>query len=293
MSVDALPRRSQDGLSALDIFYDDFNDVHFFVEDEDQENLYEVVLGRMFPELTIARIFPLGGKQAVLDHSSQACSRDEAPRSVYLVDKDFDDILGTIVQRPMLFYLERYCIENYFIEADAIVEIVVESQPKLKRIEIADSLDIANKLSELTESIRPLFQLFYCVQRFELGIKNGALPAERFCSEKRRWVLDLDALEKYKADVVLAASRADPPVGLVDPLTHPEIAPLSTMESHAVISGKHLCTLIFHYLKSKYKLGSITFESFLFRLAKNASMHELLSLATRIRESLQSPPVPQ
>lgn len=85
-----IPVRSPDGLAALDIFYDEFNDVHFYVEDIDQENLYESILRKLFPEHTIARIFPLGGKPSVIAHLSQSNST----RGIYILDKDFDDLLN-------------------------------------------------------------------------------------------------------------------------------------------------------------------------------------------------------
>ena len=286
MDEQFFPKRSKDALAVLDIFYDEFNDVHFFVEDEDQENLYEIILRGMFPDLKIARVFPLGGKQAVLDHQPQIAAGQATPRSIYLVDKDFDDLLGTKVQKPMLFYLDRYCIENYFTEPDALLEVVVESMPKLKRGDIAADLALPNKIVEFMDSLRPLFQLFYCVQRFELGIKNCSLQAERFCRATHRWLRDPAALSDYHAKVVSAASQTKHAAALVDPLLHPEVSALAEADPHTVVSGKHICTLIFHYIKSKYNLGSITFDSFLFRVCKNASMQELQSLAAEIRLAL-------
>lgn len=280
------PKRSAEALAVLDIFYDEFNDVHFFVEDEDQENLYEVILRRIFPELRIARIFPLGGKQAVLDHTSNPDTGGPKPRSIYLVDKDFDDLLGAKVQKQGLLYLDRYCIENYFADPEAILEVVVETAPKLKRSEIAANLDLSTKLTEFMESLRPLFQMFYCVQRFELELKNCSLPAERFCSARNRWHVDPAALSEYRAKITLAAASTRHAAALADPLANPEVAALAHLDPHRVISGKHLCTLIFHYLKSKYNLGSITFESFLFRICKNSSLHSLNNLSAQIRASL-------
>jgi Protein of unknown function (DUF4435) len=283
-----LPMRSPDGLAALDVFYDEFNDIHFFVEDDDQENLYEVVLRKLFPELRIARVFPLGGKQAVLGHSATASPDGTRPLAVYLVDKDFDDFLGLRVSRHFLFYLDRYCIENYFVEPDAVVEVVVESLPKLKRAEITAALDLHKKIDEFAESMRQLFQLFFCVQRFNLGIKNCALPAERFCLSQRRWVIDAKAVANYGQQVVQAASSTTHSDALNDPLAHDEVALLGDLDYHAVVSGKHICTLIFHYLKSKYNIGTITFESFLFRLAKNASMTALQALGEAIRGAVSA-----
>ena len=278
------PERSPHGLAALDVFFDDFNDVHFFVEDADQENLYEIVIGRMFPDITIARIFPLGGKSAVLLHSQEPNTRVSAPRSVYLLDKDFDDLLGKIVHRENLFYLDRYCIENYLIDVTAIVEVVVETHPKLKRADISNRLEIDLKIPEITGSLRPLFELFFCAQYFSLDLKNCSLAIEKFCLEKSRWQIDGDEVDRFRTSIserVMGYPQSNA-------FDHPDVLQLSALDSHTVVSGKHLCTLIFHYIKSKYPLGNITFESFLFRVAKNCPMLGLVELREKIRASLNS-----
>ena len=278
-----LPQRSAAGLAALDIFYDDFNDVHFFVEDEDQENLYEVVFRRLFPELRVARVFPLGGKQAVLSRCTQDFQRVSGPPSVYIVDKDFDDLLGRLQTHPGLFYLDRYCIENYFPEPDAIVEVVIESLPKLKRSEVSAALSLPEKIIEIAESMRPLFQLFYGVQHYDLGLRNCALAPESFCQKTRRWMIDRQAVARYSQQVSHAALTTPHAAALATPLTDTAIARLQALDCQSVVSGKHICALLFHYIKSKYNVGTITFESFLFRLAKNASLSSLGSLAEAIR----------
>lgn len=283
MSDTLLPLRSTDGLAALDIFYDEFNDVHFYVEDIDQENLYETILRKIFPELTIARIFPLGGKPSVLSHLEQ----NDSTRAIYILDKDFDDLLNIKINNSKLFYLERYCIENYLTEPEAIVEFIIECLPKLKRTEVIDRLDLDSKIIELAESMRTLFQLFYCSQRFNLGIKNSSQNTEIFCNKNSRWIISVEAVNQYKQIITeaLSISLRD---SLVDPLAHPEIAPLQQLDSNLIVSGKHLCTLLFHYLKSIYNFGTVTFNSFIFRLAKNCSLAPLNNLRDEINARLRS-----
>lgn len=286
----AIPTRSPDGRAALDVFYEDFNDVHFFVEDEDQENLYEVILRKILPELRITRIFPLGGKAAVLAHCEQQRISDTGPNRIYIVDKDFDDVLGLVRRQPNLLYLDQYCIENYFADPEAIVEVVVESWPKLKRAEIVSKLDIERTLSEISSSLRPLFQLFFCVQRFKLGIRNSSFPVERFCREKHRWMLDPALLEQYKTTLAEAASGTPLQDVLADPFVHPEVIALQERNVHQVVGGKHICAMLFHYVKSKYALGTITLESFLYRIAKNSKLHPLSNVACAVRAITSNPP---
>jgi hypothetical protein len=53
-------------------------------------------------------------------------------------------------------------------------------------------------------------------------------------------------------------------------------------DDHSLVSGKHALAMLFHYLKSKFSLGSITFESFVYRLAKNCTLTSLRDLSPRI-----------
>lgn len=283
MAEAEVPQRSLDGLASLDIFYDDFNDIHFFVEDEDQENLYEVIFRRLFPELKVARVFPLGGKQAVLDRCKQSSRQESRPPSIYVVDKDFDDLLGCQQTHPLLFYLDRYCIENYFLESDAVVEVVIESLPKLKRADVYASLGLPEKLSELAESMRPLFQLFFAVQYYNLGLKNCRLATEAFCQQSRLWMIDNQAVARYSKQISQAALTTPHAEELKEPLVNATISALQLLDFHQVVSGKHICALLFRYVKSKYNMGTITLESFLFRLAKNSSLSSLDSFAAAIR----------
>src|SRR5688572_10690170 len=127
---ESIPSRSSAGLAARDIFYEQFNTVHFYVEDEHEENLYLEILTRLFPTVRITQIFPLRGKQNVLAHAQDPVNAPRAGKSVYILDKDFDDLLGHIVKQENIFYLDRYSIENFLCEEDAVVQIALEAQPK-------------------------------------------------------------------------------------------------------------------------------------------------------------------
>ena len=94
---------------AQSVFYEQFNDVDFFVEDEEQENFYYSILNKLFPGVQIEKITPLRGKPHVIQHAKNNHAKR---KSVYIVDKDFDDLLGKIYKQPNLFYLDKYSIEN-------------------------------------------------------------------------------------------------------------------------------------------------------------------------------------
>ena len=280
---DDFPSRSEDGLAALDIFYNEFNDIHFYVEDADQENLYFVLLKRLLPGIRIERIFPLGGKGAVIRHAEACVGSTPSQFAVHLLDRDFDHLLGTQSSLPSIFYLDRFCIENHLLEECAVVEFVVESHPKEKRDDIANRLNLPSYLQRTFSDLRTLFIYFACVQRFCINLQNCKSPPERYCHPRRRWEVNPDSVTAYRQAIVAETQALNLPIS--DPASDERLADVSALADHELVSGKHVAAMLFHYVKSKYSVGSITFESFLYRLAKNCELMSLAQLTKRIEDS--------
>lgn len=283
-----LPLRSADGANALDLFYVGFNEVNFYFEDQDQENLYEEIIKKLFPELKYSRVFPLHGKKSVLAHASQSKTDHSIKNPIYIVDKDFDDLLGTIIQDDRIFYLDRYCIENYLLDESSLLNIIIETYPKSKRSEVQKNIDIPGFYAQSMQSLLPLFRLFYAVQRLGLGLKNCSSKPEEFTLKGKPWTIDPQKIEKY-FDLIQATAQEislEPP--LTDPLNDFRTKLCSKIPGESLVSGKFIAAVMFHYIKSKYSLGSITFESFIYRSAKNHDLSNLNSIVQRIRTHLDN-----
>ena len=200
-----LPTRSKNGMAALDIFYADFNDVNFYVEDEEQENLYFEILRKLFKRVRIARIFPLGGKSAVFQHATSEANQGTGFFRAYIVDRDFDHLLGRQFEHLNVFYLDRFCIENHLLEPAAMVELVIESQPKRRRADVEAKLSMDARIASFYGDLRPLFTLFLCAQSLNLGVRNCSSPPEAFCEPKRLWELRSAAMTTYRKELIAAA----------------------------------------------------------------------------------------
>jgi hypothetical protein len=280
--LSVLPEWSVGGLAATDIFYRKFNQYHFYVEDADQENLYFEILKKVFRDVDFAKIFPLAGKQNVLAHAKDAGNHNIKNR-VYLLDKDFDDLLGLKEEIDEVFYLSWFCIENYLMEPNALIEIVVESHPKASRAEIQNALSLDAIIPSIAEELRQLFALFLFVQAEGLGISNCSGKPEAYCKQTRLWELCPDLLETYFETVSNACSVE----GIRHPTTPLELdqrlAAFFASNDPERVSGKFWLAMIFRFLKAKYNLGTITFESFVFRVAKNCTFTDLEDLAQKVR----------
>lgn len=283
-----MPKRGERGLANLDLFYDGFNDINFYVEDIDQENLYMVILNKIFVNYKISRIFPLGGKTAVIAHAHSENAGKVSGYRAYLIDRDFDFMLNKEVSHPNIFYLDWHCIENYLIEPDAILEVVIENRPKTKRQEAAERLDLESAAEEIYKNLRTIFVLHYCVQRLNVGIKNCGKKSEEFCKPEKQWEIKFEKVNSYIAEIVNAAKEVKVYPPLEDPLNDERMKTACGEENERLVSGKYVMAMIFHYIKSIYPMGPTTFDSFVYRTAKNCTLLPMKSLADKIKQRASS-----
>jgi hypothetical protein len=283
---ESIPSWSPDALAAQDIFYSAFNDVNFYVEDKDQENLYLLILKRLFPKIRITQIFPLGGKKNVIAHANDPENQLNTHRAIYLVDKDFDDLLGHLIHKDNLFYLPKYCIENFLLEEDGIIEFAVEVQPKKTRDDHAKKLAYSSFKETSIDKLELLFRLFFVVQRLNLGLKNCDHPPERFSIKNHPAKIDGSLINKYQVEVKNAAMQT----GLLqtendfDSLVSKAFPKESAPDTN--ISGKFLMALTMHHIKQKLKCANFDLDSLTYRLARHSKLLDLTPLAVGISNYL-------
>lgn len=282
-SVDAfIPAWSTDALAARDIFFEEFNCVNFYVEDKEQENLYYLILCKLFPTILITQIFPLDGKTNTIAHAIDPVNAHQASRSVYILDKDFDDLLGRKVIQENIFYLPKYCIENFLLEERAILEIAIEAHPRMNRLTLQSTINFPVFFEATTQSLLPLFQLFFIVQMFNLGLKNCKSPPEQFSVKSSPEVIDSSLVEKYRAKVQEKA---------IETRIHKSEKEFSKFAKTVFqnggnpvsnISGKFLLALTMHHIQRRIKFGNISFDSLSYRLARHCSLLDLEPMKNEI-----------
>lgn len=273
-----LPAWSSDALAARDVFFDAYNGVNFYVEDEEQENLYHLVLKRLFPSIRITQIFPLKGKENVLAHAKDPTNLPRASRCVYILDKDFDDLLGKVIEQGNVFYLRKFCIENFLLEPDAFIEVVIEEQPRKKRTTVESTLKLPAFLENSIESLNLLFRLFYIVQALDLGLRNCGCAVERFAQEASRYKVDAELVDTYRREVQTAALESGKCKTPEEFCKLVESAFPKDAEPDSNISGKYLLALVSHHIKRHLNWGTVTADSITYRLARHSTLRELESL---------------
>jgi hypothetical protein len=121
-----IPVRSGRARYAESYLYDDYNDIDFFIEDTDltTKKVILKLLQRAFSEeIKISQIFPLGGRENVLSQYEQ---RDTQRKQIYIIDGDLYLFFENEPYRQGLVVFNKYCIENYLFNEDAIYEILYD-----------------------------------------------------------------------------------------------------------------------------------------------------------------------
>ncbi len=154
-----IPTWSFEAKKAKPVFFRAWNDIDIYIEDTGipTKKLFKELLSRCCAgKYRVAEVFPLGGRNAVID----ACTNDQTPDGrprVYIVDGDLDLINGTIPKLNRLFSLPVYCIENFLIDESAIIEILYEEHPSKEKDNLKKEMDFDGWLESVNE---PLIDLF-------------------------------------------------------------------------------------------------------------------------------------
>ena len=138
--------------------FDDYNSCHIFVEDAGMENLYKEILRRC--GLSIRKVFSKNGKGEVL----RAAQASNDRRCIFVVDRDWDDLLGNIHSLRNLIVLQKHSIENYLIHYEAFCAIIIGDKPKIQIETLLNCERYQEIVSDICLKLRPLFECFAAMQ---------------------------------------------------------------------------------------------------------------------------------
>jgi hypothetical protein len=277
--ADSIPSRSNKGRQGQDVIWAQFNDISFYIEDDFQENLYFQILKKLFPDIMISKIFPLGGKAAVVKKAKKSLTNT---RRVFIVDKDFDDILNLKQPLKNIFYLERYSIENYIFEQNAIHELIREENPKIKLNQLRSSFKLTDFIDDCYSILSDLSAHFLLIMQFELGLSFIKIDPNRDCdlnnSPKNVRASSVgDFYMDVKAKLKIKNAR-------VKYLTQLNKARRYFKKSQVLINipGKYLANLLRIMLKKAFNFSQCSCDTFIYRLMKNCNLNSLDYLRTDI-----------
>lgn len=279
-----LPTLTDSFLRGQDLLYKQFNDTEFYIEDTEQENLYFHILKKIFPNIKFEKIFPLNGKKNVKDDCLLNINNK---RKIYIVDKDFDEILNKIETMPNLFYLNSYSIENLLINKTAFYELIKEKSPKLKNENIDllySHIDVIKKVSCLKE----LATIFVVIQEYELGELYYKINTTRDFNVNTDFSYRGSFISDYRTKIEITLKNKDKRYTLnaKSKIYNKHFSNTSLQLTN--IPGKYLLCFINDILKSKNLINQYSIESLTYKLAKEADVTNFDDLKNKIVQYIEN-----
>ena len=263
-------------------FFEPYNDVTIIVEDVGQENFYTKVFQRLLQgKVRVKRVIGVGGKHKVMEQFSTSQTGNYQPE-FFLVDGDFDEILGRICPTNANFYrLPRYDIENYLIEEPAVCSVAEEQSPGRSAQQHQVDLQFEQWLSEVISNSIRLVAAAALWQ--DLGIRGERVSqAIVGHSQNPESIPDMHNIEFYIERCKAAQTIVRP--AQFDVLLQRMVHRMGTSvnERRQRISGKHILIPLIIRLLNKHTGTQVKRDSLCFRLASKCEFTELQDLRDRV-----------
>ncbi|MEZ9737349.1 DUF4435 domain-containing protein [Vibrio sp. 10N.261.52.E6] len=292
-----LPVRSNSANRSIGLFYRDLQDIEIYVEDDEAEALYTMLLSRAVNhEVKIKKVISLHGRGKVVEHCAEY--NEDSP-ALFIIDGDLDLLHGERVQGLERLYQHKlYCIENYLFCKNASAELLRDASGRLMPEEALEALDWDNYLSSLTEPLLKLFKTYAVAWKLmqEGGIKTVSRSYYDVCRKVSRArgsaVCDgrVQAVIDEIQTLVIAAHGQD----TYDQLYQSVESAVANLDNplHAISGKDYLLKSLRDYLQFKgaaYNYG----DGFKFKLARYCDTEPLADLSDAIKYTVNTGPYQQ
>jgi len=298
-----IPTYSDEALASLDLFHRDQVGAIFYFEDQGAEAFYERLISKLFPSITRFWVVCLGGKTQVIAKARSVDQKNAHEASlpvveeIFILDKDFDDILGTWCTIDRVFYLRRHSIENYLFQPEAIVQIALESAAgKLTRKDIAEKCtNLTQYVSDLKHSLIQMTRHFVLARRYSVPVTTSKMKLEallEFSEEMYPMPVPL-TIAKYRQTIMSHCVEKANDWLTVDeafdhelarPMTSAPGVPAPTASDEDQIVGKHLLRCLVRYLTVRLhvRLEDIDYVELYMRLVNVIDLSPLSFLSAAV-----------
>ena len=247
--------------------FTEYNEKNVFVEDINKETLYEELLYKADLPYKITKIFCLGSKAGVLEHSKNDNDND----NVYIIDGDWDKLKSIQYSDKRVVSLSKYSIENYLLIIHAFVGVMKAEAPTTHIEEKKAKKYFKDFFKECSSDLLSLCEAFYIAQSIKTGApKNSQFNPGRFQKEPSCGEPCPVKISKYISEIKKVShiqSEWDDAKRLIN--SYPILD---------VVPGKYLLFYIWEYLRRKFGVKGLDQERLKVRLAQLLIQEDLEAL---------------
>jgi hypothetical protein len=297
-----VPQYSADGLIGLSLLASEWAHSIFYFEDGEHEDVYERLLKKIFPDLKPFAVACTGGKSISIKVAKKR--HDTSIPCIIVVDKDYDDLIGTLPGNLELgiLYLKKYSIENYLVEIGAIIEVAIELMARdgvtYKQNEISKKLfDRDRFIEKLKTDLIEIGRWFVFVQKNKIDIQSTKIPGDIiFDGAEPAFPLPFNWFENYRERVLECVKTAHEWMidceyfpGCLQEAFDTTCTSLGQLEPADHIVGKHLLFGLLCYLDARLGTSLREMESreLYLRILNHLTLEPLTYLKEQITQNLK------
>ncbi len=243
--------------------FNDYNEIHIFIEDEGFENLYNVLLKKH--DIRVEKIFSRNGKSSILK-SATLCDDEKC---IFIIDRDWDDLLGITHPQKNIITLNLNSIESYLINYDTLSGVVISEKPKCNIESTLSKKDYAAIVTSVSNHLRPLFECFSVMQLNGTNKKGCSHKPGHFKSRNSSCAPDPSKINSF-----IINTKVTIPKQVTEYFSDTDL----TNNGH----GKYMLNYIWEGVRHKTKIGKISIEKLMIRLAQLLDSPELEDLCHNI-----------
>jgi len=167
-----IPTRTSERIYA-ESYLDYKNDIFIFIEDTDENSrkiMLELIQRAIDKNIKIDRLHSCGNRKIVLERFKE---RNLNRKEIYIIDGDLNMLFENQEFEKGLIILNKYCIENYLLDINAIHKLLYEEAFNISEEEkLEKNFDYINWFSEQNKLLIKLFKIYAIEKYNDLGIET-------------------------------------------------------------------------------------------------------------------------
>lgn len=266
-----IPKRNPERTYA-ESYLDYKNDIFIFIEDTDEctkKIMLELIQRAINENIKVDRLHSCGNRKKVLeDFNKRNLDREE----IYIIDGDLNMLFENQEFKKGLVVLDKYCIENYLLDIEAIHKLLYEEAYNVSDKEkLEKDFDYINWFNEQNKLLVNLFKIYAIEKYNDLGIETVSFPINALRSKKGKGILcscneELinERIEKLKTLIIdeIGQKKFDEDDAFI-------LEKINNKNADIIVSAKdYILPLIFDRLKKFANNSSAKNETLKFRIAK-------------------------
>jgi hypothetical protein len=266
-----IPKRSSERIYA-ESYLDYKSDIFIFIEDTDESSrkiMLELIQRAIDENIKIDRLHSCGNRKKVIEKFEE---RNEDRREIYIIDSDLYMLFENRRFEKGLVILDKYCIENYLLDINAIHKLLYEEAYIINDKEkLLQDFDYLKWFEEQNKLLLQLFKIYAIEKYNDLGIETVSYSVNSLRKRKGKGILcscDESFISKRIEDLkILIISKIGKEKFIIDEVFIEN--QINNRNSDIIVSAKdYILPLIFDRLKKFANNTSARNETLKFRLAQ-------------------------